>query len=41
MHINGESMEMVPLFIQDFIFLDSKITADGTVAMELKDACFG
>ena len=39
MHINGESMEMVTLFIQDFIFLESKITADGTIAMELKDTC--
>ena len=30
-----ETMETVT----DFIFLGSKITADGTVAMKLKDAC--
>ena len=33
--IDGETMETVT----DFIFLDSKINADGTVAMKLKDAC--
>ena len=33
--IDGETMEMVT----DFIFLGSKITADGTAAMKLKDAC--
>ena len=33
--INGETMETVT----DFIFLGSKITADGTTAMKLKDAC--
>ena len=33
--IAGETMETVT----DFIFLDSKITADVTVAMKLKDAC--
>ena len=33
--IDGETMETVT----DFIFLGSKITADGTVAMKLKDAC--
>ena len=34
--INGEKMETVT----DFIFLGSKITADGTAAMKLKDiAC--
>ena len=32
--INGEAMETV----KDFIFLDSKITADVTAAMKLKDA---
>ena len=26
--------------VTDFIFLGSKITADVTVAMKLKDACF-
>jgi len=31
--IGGETMEMVT----DFIFLSSKITADGTAAMKLKD----
>ena len=31
---NGEKVETVT----DFIFLGSKITADGTVAMKLKDA---
>ena len=30
-----ETMEIVT----DFIFLDSKITADGTAAMKLKNAC--
>ena len=34
--IDGETMETVT----DFIFLDSKVTADGTAAMKLKDACF-
>ena len=33
--IDGETMETVT----DFIFLDSKVTADGTAAMKLKDAC--
>jgi len=33
--IDGETMETV----RDFIFLGSKITADGTTAMKLKDAC--
>ena len=33
--IDGETMETVT----HFIFLGSKITADGTVAMKLKDAC--
>ena len=33
--INWETMEMVT----DFIFLGSKITADGTTAMASKDAC--
>ena len=33
--IDGETMETVT----DFIFLGSKITADVTVAMKLKDAC--
>ena len=33
--IDGEAMETVT----DFIFLGSKITADGTAAMKLKDAC--
>ena len=33
--IDGEKMEMVT----DFIFLGSKITADGTTAMASKDAC--
>ena len=33
--INGETMEMVT----DFIFLGSRITADGDSAMKLKDAC--
>ena len=32
--IDGETMETVT----DFIFLGSKITADGTAAMKLKDA---
>ena len=32
--IDGETWNMT-----DFIFLDSKINADGTVAMKLKDAC--
>ena len=34
--IDGESMETVT----DFIFLGSKITADGDYSMKLKDACF-
>ena len=34
-HIDGETMETVT----DFIFLGSKITADGESAMKLKDAC--
>ena len=33
--INGETVETVT----DFIFLGSKITADVTAAMKLKDAC--
>ena len=33
--IDGKTRETVT----DFIFLGSKITADGTVAMKLKDAC--
>ena len=33
--IDGETMEMVT----DFIFLGSKITADGDCSHELKDAC--
>ena len=33
--IDGETMETVT----DFMFLGSKITADGTVAMKLKDTC--
>ena len=33
--IEGEKVEAV----MDFIFLGSKITADGDVAMKLKDAC--
>ena len=33
--IYGERMETVT----DFIFLDSKVTADMTAAMKLKDAC--
>ena len=33
--IDGETMETVT----DFIFLGSKITADGAAAMKLKDAC--
>ena len=33
--IDGESMETVT----DFIFLGSKITADGDYSMKLKDAC--
>ena len=32
---NGETMET----LRDFIFLDSKIIADLTAAMKLKDAC--
>jgi len=32
---DGETMEKVT----DFIFLGSKITADGTGAIKLKDAC--
>ena len=34
--IHGETVETVA----DFIFLGSKITADGDCAMKLKDACF-
>ena len=34
--IDEETMETVT----DFIFLGSKITADGAAAMNLKDACF-
>ena len=33
--IDGETMETV----RDFIFLGSKITADGTAATKLKDTC--
>ena len=33
--IDQETMQTV----RDFIFLDSKITADGDVVMKLKDAC--
>ena len=33
--IDGETVETV----SDFIFLGSKITADGEAAMKLKDAC--
>ena len=33
--IDGETVESV----SDFILLGSKITADGTAAMKLKDAC--
>ena len=33
--IDGETMETV----KDFIFLGSKITADMTTAMKLKDTC--
>ena len=33
--IDGETMETVT----DFLFLGFKITADGTIAMKLKDAC--
>ena len=33
--IDGETMETV----RDFIFLGSKITADGTAATKLKDIC--
>ena len=35
LQIDGEKLEIVA----DFIFLGSKITADMTVAMKLKDAC--
>ena len=34
--IDGEAMETMT----DFMFLGSKISADGTAAMKLKDACF-
>ena len=34
--IDGKTMETV----RNFIFLSSKITADGTAAMKLKDVCF-
>ena len=33
--IDGETMETV----RDFVFLGSKMTADRTAAMKLKDAC--
>ena len=33
--INGETVQTVA----DFIFLGSKITADGDASMKLKDAC--
>ena len=33
---DGEKVETVT----DFIFLGSKITMDGAVAMKLKDSCF-
>ena len=33
--VDGKTVEIV----RDFIFLGSKITADGTTAMKLKDAC--
>ena len=33
--IDGETMEMVT----DFIFLGSRITADGDYSHEIKDAC--
>ena len=33
--IDGETVETVA----DFIFLDSKLTADGDSAMKLKEAC--
>ena len=33
--IDGETMETV----SDFLFLGSKITADGAAAMKFKDAC--
>ena len=33
--VDGETIETVT----DFIFLGSKITADGTAAMKLKDTC--
>ena len=33
--IDGETVETV----SDFLFLGFKITADGTIAMKLKDAC--
>ena len=34
--IEGENVEAV----KDFLFLGSKITADGTPAMKLEDHCF-
>ena len=34
-HINGKTLETVT----DFIFLGSKITADGDCTIKLKDAC--
>ena len=34
--IEGEKVEAV----KDFLFLGSKITADGTPAMKLEDHCF-
>ena len=34
-HIDGEKMETVT----DFIFMGSKITADGDCSHELKDSC--
>ena len=33
--VDGETMETVT----DFIFLDSKITADGDCSHEIKDSC--
>ena len=36
LHINGETMETVA----DFIFLGSKITADGDCSHEIKRCCF-
>ena len=36
LQIDGETMETVT----DFIFLGSKITVEGVLAMKLKDACY-